>query len=194
MTTRWARAGGVAVVAAALGVFAGGMPASAAPIEHGRFHDQGSELLVDFCGDLDVMNTWDINVSFLGRAKGPDGLIHFRDHASGTNTFTNTETGRSYTGVFSINTQDARVTDNGDGTLTIRVKGAGTERWYDGDGKLVLMNPGMVQFAFLVDHNGTPTDPSDDEFIEDLGIVRDSTGRNDTEGRDFCEDLLLFTA
>jgi hypothetical protein len=30
---------------------------------------------------------------------------------------------------------------------------------------------------------GTPTDPSDDEFLEFLGVVKESTGRSD----DFCE-------
>jgi hypothetical protein len=25
-------------------------------------------------------------------------------------------------------------------------------------------------------------------------VVRESTGRNDTEGRDFCEDLVEFTS
>src|ERR687892_402717 len=37
-----------------------------------------------------------------------------------------------------------------------------------------------------------PTDFSDDEFIADLGLVKGSTGRNDTQGRDFCEDIHTF--
>jgi hypothetical protein len=35
---------------------------------------------------------------------------------------------------------------------------------------------------------------SDDEFLEFLGIVKDSTGRNDLEGRNFCDDLVEFTS
>ena len=56
-----------------------------------------------------------------------------------------------------------------------------------------MADPGQIRFSFLVDANGTPTDPSDDTFIADLGPVKDSTGRNDTQDRDFCEDLVLFT-
>ena len=37
-----------------------------------------------------------------------------------------------------------------------------------------------------VDNGGTPTDPSDDEFIKDLGVVKESTGRTD----DFCVALV----
>jgi hypothetical protein len=47
------------------------------------------------------------------------------------------------------------------------------------DGKALARNPGQVRFELLVDHGGTPTDPSDDEF---LGLVKGSTGRTD----DFC--------
>jgi hypothetical protein len=35
----------------------------------------------------------------------------------------------------------------------------------------------------LIDHNGTtPTDPTDDEVVAFLGVVKESTGRSD----DFC--------
>jgi hypothetical protein len=47
----------------------------------------------------------------------------------------------------------------------------------------------------MVDHGGTPEDPFDDVEIEGtFEIVRESTGRNDTQGRDFCEDLVTFTS
>ena len=63
------------------------------------------------------------------------------------------------------------------------------------DGKLVLRDPGLIRFEFLVDHNGTPSDPSDDVEVPDsFAIVKGSTGLNETEGRDFCEDILLFTS
>jgi len=44
-----------------------------------------------------------------------------------------------------------------------------------------------------VDDGGTPTDPYDDVFIADLGVVKE-TGRSDTSGRDFCEDFREFTS
>lgn len=175
-------------------VFAGAAQVGAAPVEKGTYHDVGSEVLEDLCGDLDVLHSWDVSGSYLGAVRGVDGLVHFRDSSRGIDTFTNPDTGRSYTQAWTSNNQDMRVTDNGDGTLTILIQGSGGSRWYDGDGKLVLRDPGLVRFEILVDDGGTPSDPFDDEFIEYLGEVKGSTGRNDTEGRDFCEDLLLFTA
>ena len=85
--------------------------------------------------------------------------------------------------VATVRDKDQRVTDNGDGTLTILVLTTGNEVLYGEDGKAIARNPGQLRFEFLVDHGGTPTDPSDDEFLEFLGVVKDSTGRND----DFCE-------
>jgi hypothetical protein len=77
---------------------------------------------------------------------------------------------------------DVNVTDNGDGTLTILVLGAGNFVTYDQTGKAIARNPGRVFFEVVVDHAGTPQDPTDDEFLEDR-LVRESTGLND----DFCE-------
>jgi hypothetical protein len=68
----------------------------------------------------------------------------------------------------------------------------GGTRLYGPDGKVVLRDPGQIRFAFLIDHGGTPADPTDDVFLEDLGLVKGSTGRNDTEGRDFCADIHEF--
>jgi len=74
------------------------------------------------------------------------------------------------------------VTDNGDGTLTILVLGTGNDVVYGPDGKAIARDPGQTRFEILVDDGGTPTDPSDDKFIADLGVVKGSTGRTD----DFC--------
>ena len=75
------------------------------------------------------------------------------------------------------------MTDNGDGTLTILTLGTGNDVYYGPDGDVIGRNPGQIRSEFIVDHGGTPTDPSDDEFLVDLGIVKGSTGRSD----DFCE-------
>ena len=193
MTTRSNITRAAAAIAVSLGGLAGAAPAAAAPIDSGHFHDTGSELLDHFCGDISLVHTWDITGSYLGRVKGPDGQVYYRDRSSGTHVFINTATGRTYTQTFSTATHDAQITDNGDGTLTIVVQGSGNEKWYAG-GKLVLKNPGNLRWAILVDDGGTPDDPFDDEFLEDLGLVRDSTGRNDTDGRFFCDDIAEFTS
>lgn len=78
--------------------------------------------------------------------------------------------------------KDKTVTDNGDGTLTIVILATGNAVLYGANGKAIARNPGQLRFAILVDNAGTPTDPFDDEFIEDLGVLKGSTGRSD----DFC--------
>ena len=70
---------------------------------------------------------------------------------------------------------DLRVTDNGDGTLTILFQATGNDVIYGADGKAIGRNPGQIRLEFLVDHGGTPTDPSDDVFLAE-GIVKGSTG------------------
>ena len=46
----------------------------------------------------------------------------------------------------------------------------------------------------VIGTNGTPSDPTEGIFVEDLGVVFGSTGTNDLQGRDFCEDYVLFTS
>ena len=75
--------------------------------------------------------------------------------------------------------------DNGDGTRTVIVLSTGNATLYDGSGKAIGRNPGQVRFEFLVDHNGTPGDPSDDVGISEA-LIKGSTGRTD----DFCEALV----
>ena len=121
-----------------------------------------------------------------------EGLIHFRQSIHGTNVFTNTETGLSYTGMFTFHDGDLVVADNGDGTLMITPQSSGTERWYDGQGKMVMRSAGLFRFQILVHHEGTPADPSDDTEFEFLGFIK--MPQHDVfEGRDFCDDLIEFT-
>ena len=48
---------------------------------------------------------------------------------------------------------------------------------------MIARNSGQVRFELLIDNGGTPTNPDDDEELEFLGVVKESTGLND----DFCE-------
>ena len=187
-TRSLAMAGAVAALVGAVAA----MPAAAAPLDHGTFRDTSSEVVED-CG-LTLGVDREVNGSFLVNPHGPDGLAYFVQTAHGAVSYTNLATGKSYSTVFNLVDKDQVVTDNGDGTLTILVLATGGQRWYGPDGKLLFRDSGQIRFEFLVDHAGTPTDPSDDDFLADLGLVKGSTGRNDTEGRDFCDDLLEFTA
>jgi hypothetical protein len=73
------------------------------------------------------------------------------------------------------------VTDNGDGTLTILILTTGNAVLSTPDGKAIGRNPGQTRFELVVDHGGTPSDPSDDTELS-FEVVKESTGRTD----DFC--------
>ena len=96
--------------------------------------------------------------------------------------FTNPANGKSVNDVSHFIDKDLRVTDNGDGTLTVLILTTGSLTLYDESGKAIARNPGQIRYEILVDHGGTPADPFDDVFLADLGLVKGSTGRSD----DFC--------
>jgi hypothetical protein len=60
-------------------------------------------------------------------------------------------------------------------------KTSGNATVYGENAKAIARNPGQTRLELVVDHGGTPNDPSDDEELA-LRVVRDSTGRSD----DFC--------
>jgi hypothetical protein len=167
--------------------------ASAGQIFRETFHEEETLVLTNFC-DVPGL-TVELAIVRDGRVHavphGPDGLPHFGSHVKQTEVYTNLANDKSVTAVLIGNDKDLRVTDNGDGTLTVLVLATGNAAVYGEDGKAIARNPGQTRFEILVDHGGTPTDPSDDEFLEFLGVVKESTGRSD----DFCEAALpLLTA
>ena len=180
---------GVVVLALGMGV----APASAAQVEIVPWHDQGGELWVandpDICNgmlDFDIQHDWD--VSGTDRITFRNGLYQFSGAGRGWESFT--ANGHTFTGVYVWNSRDAKVVDNGDGTLSI------TGRWssnnaYSLDGTALFRDAGLGTATFLVDDNGTPSDPDDDTFLYDVDPFV-FHGRADTDGRDFCEDLDEF--
>ena len=159
--------------------------ASAGQIFHETFHEEDSEVITDFCGVAGLTVEFAFVVD--GRAHavphGRDGLAYFGAHIKRTEVVTNLANGNSVTSVITFIDKDLRVTDNGDGTLTLLILTTGNAVLYGEDGKAIARNPGQERVEILIDHGGTPTDPSDDEFLEFLGVVKESTGRSD----DFCE-------
>lgn len=147
------------------------------------FHDEGSVVIENFCGvaGLTVSDQAVTDVTVSAVPQGPDELPHFRDHVRQAVVWTNLANGEAVSSVLTSNGKDLKVTDNGDGTLTVLVLLTGNVVLY-ADGKAIGRNPGQVRFELLIDHGGTPTDPFDDEVIADLGVVKEETGRND----DFC--------
>lgn len=173
-------------VAAALGtavsILSAGV-ASAAPLDHGTFHETFSEVVEDFCDvpGLDVQVEGVDDGSFLGRAQGRDGLSYFMFHVRTSAVLTNLANGQTITDTSRVVQKDLHIVDNGDGTLTITVLATGAANLFGTDGKAIARNPGQIRFQVVVDHNGTPTDPSDDEELE-FSVIKESTGRSD----DYC--------
>jgi hypothetical protein len=168
-------------------------PATAKPIDKGHFHDVFRE--VYDCNGTPAQDSVDVSGNFLFNQRGSSPFPYYRQSVHGTVVSTNLDTGRTYTNVFTSNTRDHKIVDNGNGTITITSFGSGGSRFYDADGNLVLKDPGQVEFAIDIDYNGTPGDPSDDiEIPNSFRIVRPSTGNSDFSDRDFCADLVTFTS
>jgi hypothetical protein len=172
------------LVAAAAVVLVG--VASAKLIEKGTFHDEDTFVDLDFCGEgIIVDGAFVVDGRFRVSTRGPEGLLYFMEHVSGTTTLTNRDTDESVTVVSKVLNKDLKVTDNGNGTLTVLFLATGNDVIYGSDGKAIGRNPGQIRIEFLIDHNGTPLDPFDDEVISDR-VVKGSTGRSD----DFCDVVL----
>ncbi len=172
--------GVVVGLAAAASLLLAGL-AQAKPLEKGRFHEEFTDVATDYCGvqGLTVQSDFVVDGRFILNPHGPDGLAYYREHIDVTRVDTNLANSRFVTSESIVTDKDLKVTDNGDGTLTILVLATGNEVLYGMDGKAIARNPGQVRFELLIDHNGTPTDPTDDEFLAFLGVVKESTGRSD---------------
>ena len=168
-------------------------PANAQPIDKGHFHDVSSD--VYDCNGTPAQDSVDVSGNFVFNQRGSSPFPYYRESVHGTVVTTNLNTGGTYTNVFTANTRDHTIVNNGDGTITITDFASGSSRFYDADGNFVLKDPGQVRYAFDVDYNGTPGDPSDDVFVDgSFRVVRASTGNSDLSGRDFCADLVEFTS
>jgi hypothetical protein len=158
--------------------------ASAKVLERETFHEEFSERIRNFCDVSGLTVRQDVTVDgrFTVKSRGSEELAYFQSHRRVRVVYTNVATKQYVTEVTQVMEKDLRVTDNGDGTLTILVLGTGPSSVYDESGKAIARNPGQLRYEVLIDHGGTPSDPSDDEFLRFLGVVKESTGRTD----DFC--------
>lgn len=194
--TGWVMPGRGALLIAGLGtagaVLVSSTPASAQPVEKGHFHDVFTSDVYD-CNGTPAQDAVDVSGNFLVNQRGD--LSYARESVHGSVVTTNLNTGGTLTQKFATTTRAHAIVDNGNDTITITVFAQGGLRYYDADGGFVLKDPGHVRFAFDVDLNGTPDDPSDDEFVPDsFRIVRSSTGNSDTSHLDDCDLLLQYTS
>lgn len=186
-----------AVVAAAgltvVGLVSSIAPAAAEPIEHGAHqHEVSSSVEEGFCGDLTARIDVDQYRSFLVKTQGSERLVYFQENIHGTVSITNLATGKAFTNVATFVSKDLKVTDNGDGTLTIVAVVNGNFKTYAPDGSLLYRDTGQENDVALIDDGGTPTDPNDDEEISSERVK--DTGWVFAEGRDFCTDFHTLTS
>jgi hypothetical protein len=172
----------------AMALLAALVAAMSAQAEPGRvfkesIHIEDFNEIEGFCEtDMVVQSHFVADLKVKTMPRGRDGLIYFANHVSITETFTNEANSNTVVSTVKAIDKDLRVTDNGDGTLTILVLTTGNAVIYNSDGKAIGRNPGQVRFELVVDHGGTPNDPTDDTQIS-FEVVKESTGRTD----DFCE-------
>jgi len=173
----------LALAATAAVMLAAAASAGPGQVFRETIHDEFEFVDDDFCDaglTVEVAVVLDIRVQAV--AHGSDGLVYFLQHGTETDVLTNLENGRSLTAFSLVIEKDLRVTDNGDGTLTVLILATGNGVLYGEDGKAIARNPGQIRIELLVDHGGTPNDPSDDVVLSEE-LVKGSTGRSD----DFCE-------
>jgi hypothetical protein len=178
-------ASGVALAAFVLSA----TPVGAQPLEHDHYSDVTIEVIEDYCdlpgfADLTVLREQRFDGQILVQSRGPDGLAYTANHLRFVTVRTNLANGKTLTSEGHYNTTDRKVIDNGDGTLTIRSALTGSDHSYDTAGTFVHRLAGQGVFEVLFDHHGTPTDPSDDEFLEFLGVTK--LVGHDSDSRDFC--------
>ena len=179
---------------AVMGSVLASTPATAKPIDKGHFHDVFTGDVYDCDGTL-AQDAVDVHVNFTFNQRGSSPFPYYRESVHGTAVTTNLDNNGTFTNVFTNNSRDHTIVDNGDGTITITVYASGSSRFYDTNGEFVLKDPGQIRFAFDIDYNGTPGDPNDDVEVPDsFRIVRPSTGNSDLSQRDFCADLVEFTS
>jgi hypothetical protein len=162
-------------------------PGASARPQKSDIHEEFPEVLEDFCGQAGLTITTDVVI---------DGRNQTSSRRPGTPPFYHERinvTAAFFQGDVHVATQedrltskDLKITDRGDGTVTILVLATGNSTVYDSAGRAIARNPGQTRFEILVDLGGTPSDPGDDEVIDFLGIVKESTGRTD----DHCAAVL----
>jgi hypothetical protein len=163
----------------------------AKPLEHIRFSETTSEVDDEFCGDLSVrMDFHDQGVLQVKQA-GRDGLPRYTVSHHGGGTTTNLATGKAFTFTWNYLEQEVKVTDNGDGTLTVLAQVPGPETIYGPDGQRLFVNGGTLRIEVIVDHAGTPGDPSDDLFVSDEFLG--GHGGKPQPPFDFCESFRTLT-
>ena len=184
MSQRTLRIGAVLALAVTTAVVVAAAASAGKPIRD-TVHDEVTFQDENFCDvegmTVEIHRVLDMRVKI--GTRGRSGFAYFMQH--GTIREVLTFEGTSLTSHARVNEKDLRITDNGDGTVTVLILATGNAVLYGPNGKAIARNPGQTRFELVIDDGGTPTDPDDDEVL-DFRVVKESTGRSD----DFCEAAL----
>ena len=161
-------------------------PAAAASQFRDVIDDQFSNTIDDYCGvsGLTAVDAGTFHSRLRILTKN-SGTAYFLEHITVDETVTGVASGRSVTIHTAFVSKDLKVTDNGDGTLTIVSLLTGPSTAYGPDGRPIARDPGQVRFLIVVDENGTPGN-LDDDFEVSRELIKGSTGRTD----DYCAAIV----
>jgi hypothetical protein len=192
MTTARSRCSlGLAAVLACGVLAAIALPAGAAPpVEGSHTHFVLTIPDDEVCG-IPVTTTIDVITNDMVRV-GRNGFPLFKSSGGGTVTFTNLENGQSIVNSFRGSSRDLSVTDNGDGTITVRTAVTGLpEVLGPSGGPATIRDAGRVVFATVIDFNGTPDTTDDDVFIsQTVESVSGPHPELDSDFELFCEVIV----
>ena len=173
MSSRIFRLGAILSLAVASAVMLA-TPAGAGKVDRFTIHEERTFDVEDFCGvdglTVTIARTIDLRVHVVPH--GPDGLDYYLQHGTWKEVLTNGDT--SLTSFATVIEKDLRVTDNGDGTVTVLILATGNATLYGEDGKAIARNPGQVLLELVFGPSGAELSRR---------VVRESTGRSD----EFCD-------
>ena len=154
---------GTALAAVALAPAAG---AAATPViqnVHFNFTYTHIEQEIGECLDVPFAIRHDgrSNARLQVRTHGTDGPEYLSLRYTTGDVYTNVETGESFTGTTSVREADLKVTEHGDGTITVVAASRGTTKFHDPSGALIAIDSGRVTSTYLIDLM-EPADPEDD--------------------------------
>ena len=141
-------------------------PATARPIDKGHFHDVSKSDVYD-CNGTPAQDSVDVSGNFVFNQRGSSPFPYYGESVRGTAVTTNMDTGGTYTNIFTANSRDHKIVDNGDGTITITTFASGSSRFYDTNGKFVLKDPAR---------SGSPSTSTTRELL----VTRATTSRSRT--------------
>jgi hypothetical protein len=165
MKVRRFRQFGLTVLAATIAGIAAATPASAGPPDHFSIEYDG--VADSLCGMRVVLDGFEHGTFHVKRRRDGTELAGFNVHYS--IRVTNVATGRWLLAEFNGNNNDLKVTDEGDGIITIIGQVAGIDRYYASDGRHVYQAAGNGRVEVRIDLMN-PDDPNDDVVLNEQNV------------------------